>query len=64
MQFSSDALGLSELYFLGSVLFRRALGTVFGGWVEAGDLAATDAERFADLILRGTARRLYHLDDV
>ena len=63
MQFSSDACGLSELYFLGSVLFRRALGTVLGRWVDGGDLAIADAERFADLILRGTARRIYHLDD-
>ncbi|MEN3360138.1 MAG: uncharacterized protein V7637_4120 [Mycobacteriales bacterium] len=60
--YSSDAYGLAELFFLGAVQFRRALGAVLGGWQEAGDITGADADRFATMIGAGTARRLYRLD--
>ncbi len=60
--YASDAFGLAELYQLGAVLFRRSLGRLLDGWVDAGDLAAADAERYAGMIGAGTARRVYRLD--
>jgi hypothetical protein len=59
--YSSDAFGLAELYLLGAVQFRRALGGLLDGWVAAGDLAAADAERYAAMIGADTARRIYRL---
>lgn len=59
--FSSDAFGLPELYLLGTLLFRRALGGHLGAGVEAGDWTAADAARVAELIGSGNARRAYRL---
>jgi uncharacterized protein len=60
--YSSDAFGLAELFLLGALQFRRALSTVLGAWVVAGDLTGTDADRYATMIGAGNARRVYHLD--
>jgi predicted TIM-barrel fold metal-dependent hydrolase len=59
--YSSDAFGLAELYHLGAVQFRRALGGVLDRWVGDGDMAAADAERYATMIGAGNARRVYDL---
>jgi hypothetical protein len=59
--YSSDAFGLAELYHLGAVQFRRALGGLLDRWVGDGDMAAADAERYATMIAANTARRLYRL---
>jgi len=59
--YSSDAFGLAELYHLGAVQFRRALGGVLDRWVGDGDLAAADAERYATMIGAGNAHRVYDL---
>ena len=59
--YSSDAWGLPELHYLGSVLWRRAMATALGGWVDAGDWAAADACRVAAMVARDTARRVYGL---
>ena len=48
--YSSDAFGPPELHVLGSVLWRRAMGLVLGGWVRAGDCAVDDAIRIVDMI--------------
>lgn len=61
MLYSSDAYGLGEYYFLGSLLFRRALSDVLGGLVDTGEASASDAVRVADLIGRDNARRVYGL---
>lgn len=60
--YSSDAAGPAELHYLGARLWRRAVGTVLGGFVEQGDWSAADAERVARLWGRVNARRLYRLD--
>ena len=57
--FSSDAWGVPELHLLGSVLFRRALARVLGGWVATDDWTRTDAERAVRLIGRENALRVY-----
>ncbi len=61
MLFSTDAFGLAELYYLGTLLFRRALSGVLESLVDDGDMTAADAERVATLIGRDNARRAYRL---
>jgi predicted TIM-barrel fold metal-dependent hydrolase len=59
--YSSDAYALPELHLLGSVLWRRAMGLVLGGWVRRGEWSADDAIHAVDLIGAANARRLYGL---
>lgn len=59
--FSSDAFGLSELYYLGTLLFRRALSTVIDRLIGSGDMQAADADRLVALISRQNAARVYGL---
>ena len=61
MLFSSDAFGLAELYYLGTILFRRALSGVLESLVDDGDMTEADAGRVATLISRDNARRAYRL---
>jgi predicted TIM-barrel fold metal-dependent hydrolase len=59
--YSSDAFGPPELHVLGSVLWRRAMGQVLGGWVRAGDCTEQDAIRIVDMIAVHNAERVYGL---
>lgn len=59
--YSSDAFGPPELHLLGSVLWRRAMGVVLGGWVRTGDCAEQDAIRIVDMIGARNAERVYGL---
>jgi predicted TIM-barrel fold metal-dependent hydrolase len=59
--FSSDAYGLAELYHLGTLLFRRAMTTVLGELVSAGETTLDDAVYVAGLVARENARRAYAL---
>ncbi|MGV9799142.1 amidohydrolase family protein [Mycobacterium sp. NPDC003449] len=59
--YSSDAFGPPELHLLGSVLWRRAMGLVLGGWVRAGDCTEPDAIRIVDMIGAHNATRVYGL---
>lgn len=61
--FSSDAYGLAELYHLGALLFRRAVGGLLEQGVADGDWTATDAIRVAGLFAADNARRVYSLPD-
>jgi hypothetical protein len=60
--FSSDAFGLPELYYLGTLLFRRALSAFLAERLDAGDMSYADAERVTGLIGAENARRAYRLD--
>jgi uncharacterized protein len=60
--FSSDAFGLPELYYLGTLLFRRALSAFLSSLVDANDMSYADAERITRLIGAENARRAYRLD--
>ena len=60
--FSSDAFGLPELYYLGTLLFRRALSAFLSSLVDADDMSYADAERITRLIGTENARRAYRLD--
>src|SRR5918999_63216 len=61
--YSSDAFGVAEAYFLGSILFRRALREVLDGWIAADHCDAATAGRIAEAIGRGNAGRIYPLHD-
>jgi predicted TIM-barrel fold metal-dependent hydrolase len=60
--FSSDAFGLPELYYLGSLLFRRALSAFLSERLDADDMSYADAERITRLVGAENARRAYRLD--
>ncbi len=57
--YSSDAFGPPELHVLGSVLWRRAMGLVLGGWMRTGDCGIDDAVRIVDMIGVHNAERVY-----
>jgi predicted TIM-barrel fold metal-dependent hydrolase len=59
--FSSDAFGPAELHYLGAVLWRRAMSTVLGAWVDLGEWSIADAQRIAQLVGAGNAKRVYGL---
>lgn len=59
--FSSDAFGLPEHYYLGTLLFRRALSAFLTDRLDANDMSYADAERITRLIGAENARRAYRL---
>jgi hypothetical protein len=61
--FSSDAFGLPELYYLGTLLFRRALSAFLTERLDADDLSYADAERITRQIGAGNTRQAYRLGD-
>ena len=61
--FSSDAFGLPELYYLGTLLFRRALSSFLARRLDDGDMSLADAERVTRLIGAENALRAYRLDE-
>ncbi|MDC0769369.1 amidohydrolase family protein [Streptomyces sp. HD] len=60
--FSSGAQGLPELHVVGAGLFREALARVLGGWVAEGAWSLVDAQRVAEMVAAGNARRVYGLE--
>ncbi|MFI6081839.1 amidohydrolase family protein [Streptomyces sp. NPDC051217] len=61
--YSSGARGLPELHVVGARVFRQALARVLGGWAADGSWALADAQRVAEMIASGNARRIYGLDE-
>ena len=59
--FSSDAFGLPELYYLGTLLFRQALSRFLQARLVVDDMSYADAERITAMIAEGNARRAYRL---
>lgn len=57
--FSTDAFALSELYLCGAKLWRRGVRLILDEWVANDWLSAADAERFAQMMAHGNARRAY-----
>lgn len=60
--YSSDAFALPELHYLGAQLFRRGLADFLRAGVEDDAWTGADADRVAELICAGNARRVYRLD--
>ena len=61
--YSSDAFGLSELYYLGALLFRRGLQKVLDRWLREDFCSLKDAEELIRLVAYENARRIYPLGD-
>lgn len=57
--YSSDAWGLPELHYLGSVLWRQGTAEVLSDWVSRGEWTLGDAQRVLNLIGRENALRVY-----
>lgn len=61
--FSSDAFGAAELYYLGTLLFRRGLERALDTFAGRDDWPAAERQRVTELIAWRNARRAYRLDD-
>ena len=61
--YSSDAFGLPELFYLGAVLFRRAIHKVLDEWIADDLCTLPEAERIVRLIGVENARRIYPIGD-
>jgi predicted TIM-barrel fold metal-dependent hydrolase len=61
--FSSDAWGPAELHHLGAVLWRHAMASVLGEWVESGEWSGADALRVTQMVGAGNAKRVYRLGE-
>ena len=59
--YSSDAFGPPELHYLGARLWRDAMASVLGEFVDRGEWSVHDAVRVAGLIGRENTRRVYGL---
>lgn len=59
--FATDANRAPEPFFLGTTWWRDSLAEALGRLVDAGDVGADTALRWGELVLAGTARRLYGL---
>lgn len=59
--FSSDAWGPAELHYLGALRWRRAMASVLGQWVEAGEWSAAEARRVVRMVGADNAKRVYGL---
>ena len=59
--YSSDAFGAAELYHLGALSFRTALGGLLDTRVADGEWSLPDAVRIARLVGRENALRVYQL---
>ena len=57
--YSSDAFGLSELYYLGALLFRRAFQRILDSWITEGYCSAKDADEIIELVALTNSRRIY-----
>jgi uncharacterized protein len=59
--FSTDAYGLPELYYLGTLLFRMGLSRFLRSRLDDDDISYDDAERITALIGTENAHRAYRL---
>ena len=61
--YSSDAFGLSELYYLGALRFRTSLANILSDWVAKDELVAGELKRIITFIGRDNSRRIYPLEN-
>ncbi len=59
--FSSDAFGLPELYYCGTLVWRRGTADVLEQWLERDFIGQRDALRYVDMMARTNALRCYDL---
>lgn len=63
VMYSSDAVGIPELHWMGAIEGRQAIGTVLGEMVDADELDESEAREAGRLMLNATAARLYGLTE-
>jgi uncharacterized protein len=61
--YSSDAFGLPELYYLGAVLFRRALSEFLSAGLDEGLYTERTVVRLTRMLCADNAKRAYRLGD-
>lgn len=59
--YSSDAFHIPELFYLGAVLGRAALGDVLDELVDGGLIRGDTAQAWGQMVLKGNAERVYEL---
>lgn len=59
--FSTDAICLSELYYLGAIQWRRGIQSTLDGWLQDGFINLKDADDIIESIAYRNARRIYNL---
>lgn len=59
--YSSDAFGIAEFYYLGALLFRKALQRHLDRWIAEDMCSIKDADRIVAMIAAENARRIYPL---
>ena len=59
--YSSDAFGIAEFYYLGALLFRKALRRHLDLWIADGMCNLKEADRIIRLIAAENTRRIYPL---
>lgn len=57
--YSSDAFGLSELYYLGQKLFRKGIKQRLDRWIAEDFCTIKEADEIVRLIAAENARRIY-----
>jgi predicted TIM-barrel fold metal-dependent hydrolase len=60
--YSSDAFGLSELYYLGQLLFRRGVKQRLDRWIADDFCTVKEADEIVHLIASGNSKRIYPLE--
>lgn len=63
IMYSSDAVSIPEMHWIGALDGRQVIGTVLGELVDDHDLEAHEARQDGRLILNATAARLYGLTE-
>lgn len=60
--YSSDAFGLSELYYLGQLLFRRGIKQRLDRWIAEDFCSVKEADEIVRMIASENARRIYPVE--
>ena len=63
VMYSSDAVGIPEMHWMGAIEGRQAIGTVLGELVDSDELDEREAREAGRLIVNATAARLYGLTE-
>jgi predicted TIM-barrel fold metal-dependent hydrolase len=63
VMYSSDAVGIPEMHWIGAIEGRQAIGTVLGEMIDADELDEGEAREAGRLMLNATAAHLYGLTE-
>ena len=63
VMYSSDAVGIPEMHWMGAIEGRYAIGTVLGAMVDADELTESEARDAGRMMLNATAAHIYGLSE-